>query len=461
MEVDQKALEINLRSDIYGTFAEIGAGQEVARQFFRAGGSSGTIAKTMSAYDKTYSDEIYGPEPSGRYVCESRIYKMLEHEFLLLETRLGEQMPETRFFAFANTVAAINYTRTIKGDGWMGLRFLTRPGGEFNDLVLHVNLLDNANRLQQEAVGLLGVNMIYACFFLLHDMDAFIQSLADNLTNRVSIDMIRLSGPDVTDIDNRSLSFKLVNHGLSPIAIFGPDGQNLHPSEFLYKKHVLVVRGSFKPVTWMSYDMIRSAAAQYAADHDLEADSLIILTEITLDTLARDHAPDEIDFLERAEMLCTLGFVVCISSGGGQQKIVHYLEDFKVPSIGVAMTAGTLARYIDYVSTEYKDYGLLTAFGDLFTGRVRLYVYPSLMPGTAETMHAVDVRTSRYMSYLYRFLLDSGQIIDITEYNTEVLHISASGVQKKIRTGQKEWETYLPEPIAALIREKKLLGYLK
>lgn len=459
MEVDQKALEINLRPDIYGTFAEIGAGQEVARQFFRAGGSSGTIAKTMSAYDKTYSDEIYGSEPSGRYVCENRIYKMLDHEFLLLQKRLGEQMPGTRFFAFADTVAAINYSRTIKGDGWLGVRFLTQPGGSSNDIVIHVNLLDNTNRLQQEAVGLLGVNMIYACFFLLHDIDQFVKSLADNLTNRVSIDMIRLSGADVTHMDDRSLSFKLVYHGLSDIAMFGPDQKNLHPSEFLYKKHVLVARGAFNPVTWMSYDMIRTAAARYAVDSHIPVESLVILTEITLDILAREHEPEEADFLERAEMLSALGYIVCISSSGGQQKIVHYLEEYKVPTMGVAMTAGTLARYMDFVSSQYKDYGLLSAFGDLFTGKVRLYVYPSLMPGTSETMQAKDVRTARFISYLYRFLMDSGQIVDIEEYNRDRLKISASKVLKMIKKNQKNWEKYLPEPIVNLIRDKRFLRY--
>lgn len=459
MEVDQKALEINLRPDIYGTFAEIGAGQEVARQFFRAGGSSGTIAKTMSAYDKTYSDEIYGSEPSGRYVCENRIYKMLDHEFLLLQKRLGEQMPGTRFFAFADTVAAINYSRTIKGDGWLGVRFLTQPGGSSNDIVIHVNLLDNTNRLQQEAVGLLGVNMIYACFFLLHDIDQFVKSLADNLTNRVSIDMIRLSGADVTHMDDRSLSFKLVYHGLSDIAMFGPDQKNLHPSEFLYKKHVLVARGAFNPVTWMSYDMIRTAAARYAVDSQIPVESLVILTEITLDILAREHEPEEADFLERAEMLSALGYIVCISSSGGQQKIVHYLEEYKVPTMGVAMTAGTLARYMDFVSSQYKDYGLLSAFGDLFTGKVRLYVYPSLMPGTSETMQAKDVRTARFISYLYRFLMDSGQIVDIEEYNRDRLKISASKVLKMIKKNQKNWEKYLPEPIVNLIRDKRFLRY--
>ncbi|MCC6724764.1 MAG: TonB-dependent receptor, partial [Saprospiraceae bacterium] len=181
LETEQKALEINLDDSIYGTLAEIGAGQEVSRNFFKVGASSGTIAKTMSAYDKVVSDEIYGPEPSGRYVCESRLYKMLEHEWELIEGRLRSVRPETNFFVFANTVATMNYQRTIKGDGWLGIRFQTSPASEPNDLVLHIRLLDNDTQLQQQAVGKLGVNMVYAVFRYANDPETLLLSLMDGL----------------------------------------------------------------------------------------------------------------------------------------------------------------------------------------------------------------------------------------------------------------------------------------
>ena len=459
METEQKALAINLERDIYGTIAEIGAGQETARHFFRAGGSSGTIAKTMSAYDKTYSDDIYGPEPSGRYVCESRIYKMLDHEFELLINRLEQSRPDTRFFAFANTVAAINFSRTIKGDGWLGLRFQMKPGGAFNDLILHARLLDKNNQLQQDAVGRLGVNLIYGCFFHSHNMDALVMSLQDGLTGRISVDMIRLTGPDFDEIDNRSLSFKLVNYGLSDIAMIGPDGQNLHPSEFLYKQHVLVVRGAFKPVTWMNYDIIKAAADQYLREHQIQRDELVILTEITLDILAREHEPDEIDFLQRVEMLSHLGFIVCISSRGGQQKIIRYLDQYRVPAIGVALTAGYLARYLDNVISQFGKDGLLSQLGEMFPGKVRMYVYPSRIPGTTRLMTTAEIKTDEVIRHLYQYLLSSRQIIDVTFYDPDVLKISASRVLRMIRDNEPGWEQFIPDNIVHLIKTQRLLDY--
>ena len=250
LETEQKALEINLDDKIYGTFAEIGAGQEVARYFFQVGAAAGTIAKTMSAYDKVYSDEIYGPEPMGRYVCESRLYKMLDHEFELMETRLKLERPNTCFFAFADTVAAINFSKTITGEGWLGLRFQLKPGGKTNDLVIHVKMLDNDNKLQQQAAGVLGVNLIYAIFRYNNDVETMLQSLMDSLHGRVSVDMIRLSGPDFKDIDNRLLSLWLIKHKMSDVAMFGPDKRNVHPSEFMYKKNLLVVSAVSDPWLW-------------------------------------------------------------------------------------------------------------------------------------------------------------------------------------------------------------------
>jgi len=249
IKTEQKALEINLNNMIYGTFAEIGAGQEVARNFFQVGAAAGTIAKTMSAYDKDFSDAIYGEEPSNRYVCESRLYKMLDHEYGLLEQRLEDKCELSTFFAFADTVAAINYSRTIKGNGWLGVRFQSRPCGPGNELVLHVKMLDNDNRLQQEAIGVLGVNMIYACFYKLDSPEEYIQSLMDGLDGRVSIDFVRVKGEAFAAVDNRLLNLYLVKHGFTDIAIIDQFKNSVHASEFLYKKDVMVVRGNFRPPT--------------------------------------------------------------------------------------------------------------------------------------------------------------------------------------------------------------------
>jgi hypothetical protein len=247
LETEQKALEINLDDSIYGTFAEIGAGQEVARYFFQVGAAAGTIAKTMSAYDKVYSDQIYGREASGRYVCESRVYKMLDHEYNLMDTRLQNQRPNANFFVFADTISAINFQRTIQGNGWLGIRFQLKPDAEPNDLVLHVQMLDNDNQVQQQAIGVLGVNLIYAVYRYHDQPEVMIQSLLDSLHGRVKIDMIRLTGPDFEHIDNRLLSLYLVKNHLTDVTMFDPDGQTIHASEFLYRQNVMVVRGQFPP----------------------------------------------------------------------------------------------------------------------------------------------------------------------------------------------------------------------
>ncbi|MFT5747946.1 MAG: hypothetical protein ACI920_003337, partial [Saprospiraceae bacterium] len=227
LETDQKTLEINLDAQVYGAFAEIGAGQEVARYFFQVGAAAGTIAKTMSAYDKLVSDDVYGTEPAGRYVCESRLYKMLDHEYDLMMRRLRNDRPDTNLFAFADTVSAVNYSRTIKGDGWLGLRFQLAPDEEPNDFVLHVKMKDKSNQLQQQAVGILGVNLIYGCYRYFEDPKVLIESLMDGLDGRISIDMIRLTGPRFTNLDNRLISLWIVKMGLTDVAIFDANKQNV------------------------------------------------------------------------------------------------------------------------------------------------------------------------------------------------------------------------------------------
>ncbi len=236
----QKALAINLDPKIYGSFAEIGAGQDVAANFFKAGASSGTIAKTMSAYDMTFSDAIYGVQQVRRYVSENRLISMLDHEYgLLIELNAVQRGESTTFFAFADTVSALNYQKTNEGHGWMGVRFQLEPNGAFNDVVLHVKLLDYDNNMQQQAVGVLGVNLLYACFYYNESAPLFLLTLMDDLSkDRIQIDMIRFEGPAFSKVDNRLMSLHLVKYGFSDAAVFGPDGKNQQPSEVLYSKNI-------------------------------------------------------------------------------------------------------------------------------------------------------------------------------------------------------------------------------
>ena len=459
LDTDQKALEINLDSSIYGTFAEIGAGQEVARYFFSVGAAAGTIAKTMSAYDKTFSDAIYGTEPSGRYVCESRLYKMLDHEYELMEDRLGTDRPDTNFFVFADTVAAINYSRTIKGNGWLGVRFQLKPGGESNDLVIHVKMLDNDNQLQQQAIGILGVNLIYGVFRYARDPETLLQSLMDNLHGRVKIDMVRLTGPDF-DVDNRLLSLMLVKHGLTDVAMFGPNGQNLHASEFLYKKYVMVVRGAYRPPTLVNMDVLRSGFQQFKGDERVNSSRAHLLAEMTLEGLKDETGEiNEQDFLDRAVLLNAIGQTVVITANDDYQSLINYLTDFKVQHLGFVIGVDRLLEMISRKYYKNQDGRLLAAFGEVFTHNVTFYVYPGLQEGVDELIRSENLPVPEGVKFLYRHLLDSYSIVDIEEVNTELLYIFSDQVLQFIRNGEPEWEQMVPPKVSKLIKEKYLFGY--
>lgn len=459
LETEQKALEINLNDKIYGTFAEIGAGQEVARYFFQVGAAAGTIAKTMSAYDKTYSDKIYGEEVSGRYVCEARLYKMLDHEHRLMQTRLANERPDTNFFVFADTVAAINYSRTIKGNGWLGIRFQLKPGTAHNDLVLHVRMLDNDNQLQQQAIGILGVNLIYACYHYSEEPEVMLQSLLDGLRGRVKIDMVRLTGPDFADLDNRLLSLWMVKNGLTDVAIFGPDRQNLHASEFLYKQHVMLVRGSFRPATLVNMDMIQKSYQQFRNEPKVDPRRCFLLTEITMKNLCSIGELDEQDFLDRAELLNTLGQTVVISDCDQYQNMVAYLTDYRVQQLGIVVGVGELLELINDKYYQNMDGRLLAAFGELFTRNVKFYVYPARQEGSGELITAQNLPIPEGVKFLYQHLRDSRQVADVEGFNSDILHIFSKEVLREIRNAGSGWEEMVPAQVAALIKEKLLFGY--
>ena len=462
LETEQKALEINLDDQIYGAFAEIGAGQEVARHFFQVGAAAGTIAKTMSAYDKTVSDEIYGAEQkgSGRYVCESRLYKMLGHEYQLMENRLRVVRPGQTFFAFADTVAAINFQKTIKGDGWLGLRFQLKAHTKPNDLIVHVRLLDNDNRLQQQAVGILGVNMIYACHRFADHPETLIQSLMDNLHGRIAIDMIRLEGPDFEHLDNRLVALWVVKNGLSSVAIFGPDGRGVHAGEFLYKKSILIARGSYRPTTLVQQDMIKNAYEQFRAEPDVDPDKTFLLTEISLDNLRAEGVLDERDFTDRADMLCALGQTVIISNYVQHKKLIAYFSDYKVQRIGLVMGVRKLQHILRETCERQPD-NLLGAFGELFPRNVRLYVYPARDKESGALINAQNLSMPKEIRFLFHYLLDNGNIVDIQHFNPDILGIYHREVLHMIQQGQPGWENKVPEEVARLIREKRLFGYTK
>lgn len=460
----QKALVINLDPQIYGTFAEIGAGQDVAANFFKAGASSGTIAKTMSAYDMLYSDAIYGAEKKRRYVSESRLITMLDHEYGLLIERLAEQRGTTStFFAFADTVAALNYHKTNVGHGWMGVRFQLQPGGAFNDVVLHVKLLDNDNNLQQQAVGILGVNLIYACFKYHQNATLFLLSLIDDLSkDRLQIDMIRFEGPDFAKVDNRLMSLHLVKLGFTDVAVFGPDGKNLQPSEVLYKKHIVVVRGRFRPVINVHLDMLKTGLKQFLEEPDVDRNNVVVLTELTLQSLKERNADldadiDEKDFLDRVDILCSLGQTVMISNFQEYYKLVAYLSGITKLKLGVVLGYPNL----EYIFSEdhYANLpgGILESFAALFSRKVKLFIYPTLRDGILQNCQCFQLPP--HLIDLYRYLVANDKIEDILNFNKSNLNIQTDKVLELIKAGADGWEEYVPAEVAAMIKDRCLFGY--
>ena len=460
----QKALAINLDPKIYGSFAEIGAGQDVAANFFKAGASSGTIAKTMSAYDMTFSDAIYGAQKGRRYVSEARLIAMLEKEYGLLIERLAENRgAQTTFFAFSDTMSALNYHKTNEGHGWMGIRFQLEPDGAFNDVVIHVKLLDNDNVLQQSAVGTLGVNLIYACFYYHTHPNIFLLSLMDNLSrDAIQIDMIRFEGPDFTKIDNRLMSLHLVKYGFSDAALFGPDGKNMQPSEVLYKKNIVVVRGRFRPIINVHLDMLSTGVKQFVQEPDVDKDNVVVITELTLQALKeRDADPtaeiDEKDFLDRVDILCALGQTVLISDFHEYYKLVAYLSKITKLKMGVVLGYPNL----EYIFSEdhYQDLpgGILESFATLFSRKVKLFIYPTLRNGII--YNCLRFNPPPLLVDLYRYLIANNKIEDIRHYKESNLQIDTDKVLQLIKQGAEGWEEYVPAEVATMIKGRRLFGY--
>jgi hypothetical protein len=459
IKTEQKALEINLNHRIYGTFAEIGAGQEVARNFFQAGAASATIAKTMSAYDKTYSDAIYGIEESGRYVCESRLYKMLDHEWQLLEERLAKIKPDTTFFVFADTVSTINFAKTNKGHGWLGVRFQLTPGGKPNDLVIHVRMTDNDNKLQQDVIGIIGVNLLYAAYYFPYDAETLVRSLHDNVKDRATIDHINLSGPDFEKVDPRLLSYYSVKHDLTEVAIFDENKQNVHASEFLYKKSLMVVRGRFKPPTLVTQDVIKASFQQFISEENINEDNACIVAELTMDNLQDKYGKiNEIDFLERTELLCALGQKVIISNCNNHQVLINYLSDNKINDLGIVLGVNELLDIINEKYYQNQDGRLLVALGELFTRNIKIYAYPAnTKDGGLLTARNLPVPSG--INFLYKYLLDSNQIVEVTGYNEENLKIFSGMVLDSILVNDDKWEKWMPENLISIVKEKQLFNY--
>jgi hypothetical protein len=451
-----KALEVNKDLKYYGAFAEIGAGQEVARFFFQAGQASKTIAKTMSAYDMIYSDEIYGKEKSGRYVCESRVLKMLEKEYSLLEKRLAASRGDkTCFFAFADTVATGDQVKRYT-HGWLGIRFQTKPKGPFNDIVMHIRMLDKYRLLQQEVLGVVGVNLVLtACFALKNEMEIVSHLVEDLKEGQVSIDLIRFSGPDVKHIDNHLINLELVKRGLAEAVMFGPDGEIVSASESLFKQDVIIQRGSFKPVTKTHIDVLEKGVEEFQRDFQTK-ETPMVLFELTMNSLEDQGKIDEKDFLSRVTALTALKRHVLVSNFSLLYKLRRFIRQYSEGNVVMIVGAYQLDKLFD--DQFYKDLegGLMEGFSKLLESNTKVFVYPHKTKDLCQTASTFK-DTGKYKR-IFEFFYEQGKIKDISGCDDISDYVHSHQVMKLIKKGDDTWEKYVPREVKDVIKKEHLFG---
>ncbi|NDJ12143.1 MAG: TonB-dependent receptor [Acidobacteriia bacterium] len=459
LSTHEKALRINLDAMRYGTFAEIGAGQEVARWFFRVGAAAGSISKSISAYDMAVSDAIYGR--TKRYVSRERLQSMLDHEHTLNLERLRPSRGDTTaFFVFADTVSARNFQGTNECHGWMGVKYQAHPRDDDSQVVIHVRMLDNENGLQQEALGIVGVNLLYAAAFLHHKPDLMVQSLLDNLnTDRIEIDMIEFSGIEFRHVDNRVMSLRLVQLGLCGAAMFGPSGEVLQAAEVLRKHPVLVQRGSFRPVTLVNIDMLRSAHSRFSTELSVKPDQVVDLMEITMRNLLVTGKIDLSDFLARADVLAAAGKTVLISDYPEYYRLAAWLTRNTREPVAITLGLDNLQDLFEEKYYENLEGGILEAFGKLFTRDLRIYVYPmrDLATGTLKTLANVEMPAK--VQGLFRHIVDGGRVRQLDNIDESVLHIFSRDVLRLIKEDNPAWAAMVPAEIADVIRRRGFFGY--
>ena len=459
-DTHQKALNVNLDPRRYGTFAEIGAGQEVVRWFFRVGGGAGTIAKSISAYDMKVSDAIYGK--AGRYVCRERLQAMLDYEHSLNLDRLREIRGDTTaFFAFADTVSARNYHGTNECHGWMGIKFQAHPRDEDSQIIIHVRMLDGEAALQQEALGIVGVNLVHGAFALNHEPEHLVASLLDGLsTARIEIDMIEFAGIAFRHVDKRLMSLRLVELGLTGAAMFAANGEVLQPSEFLYRKPILVERGSFRPVCNVNLDMLRSAFEKFSALPSVFGKEIVQVMEITMRNLKAEGEIDLRDFLARADVMSECGMPVLISDYFQYFRLAAYLSRYtKGECIAITMGAGSLVELFDEKYYTDLDGGILESFGRLFKNNLKIYCYPLLDQQSGELMTTSNLVIQPELRKLYDYLLERGNISGLDNYNDDCLRVFSREVLRMIKDGDADWESMVPVSVANLIKTKNYFDY--
>ncbi|MFV8834189.1 hypothetical protein [Aquisalimonas sp.] len=459
LTTDQKALTINLDKFKYGSIVEIGAGQEVARRFFNVGAAAGTIAKTMSAYDMAVSDDIYGNV--DRYVSRARLEQMLDKEYQQVVNRLtGVRPRNTAFFAYAATVTARSFKQQNECHGWIGIRAQLHPGAEPSDIVLHVRMLDQDNAQQAEALGILGVNLIYGAYFYHNRPEWIVESLSDELgSDRIEVDLIHFSGPYFEDVDNRRMNLHLIRSWLTRAVVINPEGRVQVPGELFFRQSVLVIRGLFKPVTRVNADMMQSGQQQFRQLEAVDDSSMVSLAEITMSSPTGGEITDDADFLDRADLLASLGYTVMVSDYVRFFRLRAYLRRYTRKPIGIVLSVRDFTTLFDEKYYDGVEGGILEAFGKLFPDNTQVYVYPSRRPGEAETTTLHNVQVPDHLRNLLAHLVENGKLRAIEPCDDSHLHIDAADVLADLRADRGDWARAVPEPVAEVIRERRLLGY--
>jgi len=456
--IQEKALEINLDDSIYGTVVEIGAGQETARQFFSAGAAAGTIAKTMSAYDMKVSDEVYGE--AGRYVSRERCEQMLSHEYdLLIERLQNHRQKPTRFFSYAATVTARSYSQKNECHGWIGVRRQLEANTEPSEIILHVRMLDDTNREQSEALGVLGINLVHSAYHHSDDPKKIIESLQDGMGHdkRIEIDLIHFSGPDFADVENRLMNLHLIHSWSCRAVMFDPNGESIVPASALRKKDTVVIRGSFKPPTNVHMDMMNSAIKHFSQEEGVDREKILVVAEITLNEINSQSDEDNADFLARVDLLNKLGFSVLISDYLRFFRLRSWIRRYTQNRIGIMLSVLDFDYLFAEQYYEGLEGGILEAFGKLFSDNTNVYVYPTIRDGKLISLDNVDV--SDDLSFLLKHLIHNHAMVSADIMDVRNLDISAREVIKELRNGRGDWENKLPKEIAQSIIENKLLGY--
>jgi hypothetical protein len=460
----EKALEINLNPMIYGTFAEIGAGQEVARHFFRAGGAAGTIAKSISAYDMTMSDAIYGKEANGRYVCQPRLQTMLDYEYFILVERLAAQRESsTTFFAFADSVAAKSFKGTGENHGWLGVKFQDEPNSPPSQVIMHITMLDVENLQQQEAVGLIGMNLVHAVYYKRENKEKFVSALMDGLTrSRLNIDMIKVSGNAFKHMDSRLLCLELVKNKLCEAVLFDSTGEVLQASDVLYKKNILVVRGAYRPPTNLSMDMLESGLVKFknSLPKD-EKNNIISICEISMSHLLDGGKIDSEDFLARVDLLSALGQKVLLSNSESGGDLNQFFTKYAKKNIAFVLSTYSFEEILNVAKYSNTTLGLIGNLGALLEPHTELYIYPNNHDGSDQINTIETMTISPEFTPLLSFLTENKYIDNIVDYNPDVINIWSKKVLKMIQGGTPGWEKLVPDSVVKTVKEKSLFGVKK